>query len=246
MWRRLVRLLRALLYLGVLGVIFAVVSYLAFSQFVRRGVTPTPELFGLVEEDARALLGDQGLRLEIDTDERYHEEVPAGHVMLQRPRAGTLVKRGGAVTVVRSRGPRRIIVPPVTGEALQAAQVTLAAAGLTVGRSLAIHGEADAGAIVAQRPAPGERMEQNGPVDVFMAVEDGGETYVMPDLVGRSYDQVRVFFVDRGFRLGRVGYERYPGLVPGTVLRQYPLAGHPLRRGDVIALDLAAAAGTIR
>jgi hypothetical protein len=39
-----------------------------------------------------------------------------------------------------------------------------------------------------------------------------------------------------------VKYEPYEGIEAGVVLRQYPLAGHPLRRHDVISLVVAAPA----
>jgi hypothetical protein len=51
---------------------------------------------------------------------------------------------------------------------------------------------------------------------------------------------VQRFFQTRGFRLGSVKYERYEGIRPGVILRQYPLAGHPLRREDTVALVVAA------
>ena len=240
MWRKLARAAGCLGYMGLLGVLFALVSYLAFSQFVRRGVTPTPELFGLSEDDADALLADQGLRLVwSDEGERFDEQVPAGHVLIQEPRAGTLVKRGGAVTVIMSRGPQRIEVPEVTGDALQAAQVNLTAAGLTVGRTINVYSrEGPSGIVVAQQPAGGSRVERDAAVDLFINLQSRDETYLMPDLVEHDLDEVRSFFRDRGFRIGRVSYETYDGLAPGTVLRQYPLAGHPLHRGDVIALGV--------
>ena len=240
MWRKLARATGCLGYLGVLGVIFALVSYFAFSQFVRRGVTPTPELFGLGEEEADALLADQGLSLIwSDEGERFDEQVPAGHVLIQDPRAGTLVKRGGDVTVIMSRGPQRIEVPPVIGNALQAAQVNLTAAGLTVGRTIDVYSvEGTSGIVVAQQPAGGSRVEPDAPVDLFITMGSRNETYLMPDLFNRDFDEVRHYFRNRGFRIGRVSYETYDGVAPGTVLRQYPLAGHPLRRGDVIALGV--------
>lgn len=240
MWRKLARAVGCLAYLGLLGVIFALVSSFAFSQFVRRGVTSTPELFGLSEEDAEALLADQGLSLSwSDEGERYDEQVPAGHVLIQRPRAGTLVKRGVAVTVVMSRGPQRIEVPDIIGDALQAAQVSLTAAGLSVGRTINIYSrKGSPGTIVAQQPAGGSRVEPGAAIDLFLALENRSETFLMPDLVNHDYDDVRRYFESRGFRLGRVSYETYGGVAPGTVLRQYPLAGHPLHRGDVIALGV--------
>ena len=92
--------------------------------------------------------------------------------------------------------------------------------------------------MVAQQPAGGARVERDAAIDLFLALENRSETYLMPDLVNHDYDTVRRYFERRGFRLGRVSYETYDGIAPGTVLRQYPLAGHPLHRGDVIALGV--------
>ena len=61
----------------------------------------------------------------------------------------------------------------------------------------------------------------------------------MPDLVYRDYDLVRLFFERRGFQLGGVKPEIYEGVPPGVILRQYPLAGHPLTRSDVISLVIS-------
>ena len=94
--------------------------------------------------------------------------------------------------------------------------------------------------MISQVPPGGTRVERGAPVDIFLA---GGssETWIMPDLVNLRSENVRRFFEARGFRIGRVSYEIYTGIAPGTVLRQFPQAGHPLHRGDVIALTLAAA-----
>ena len=94
--------------------------------------------------------------------------------------------------------------------------------------------------MVAQRPAGGSRAEPNAAVDLFLALGNRSETYLMPDLISRNYDSFRSYFERRGFRFGKVSYEKYGRLAPGTVLRQYPLAGHPLHRGDVIALKVVA------
>ncbi len=244
MWRKLLRGLGCLSYLGVLGVLFGLISYLAFSLFIRQRDTPTPDLYGMAEAEARALLADQGLIMGWAGDEdRFDEDVAAGHVLIQKPRAGTLVKRGSTVSTVLSRGPQHIAVPDVLGDAPQAAQVTLAAAGLTLGRMHNIYtNEGDSGTVTAQQPEPGTSLERNGQVDLFVSQGSSAETFLMPDLVYRHFDTVRYFFEQKGFRLGRVGYEAYDGLAPGTVVRQFPLAGHPLRRGDVISLGVVAGA----
>lgn len=242
MWRpKMLRAIGCLSYLGLLGVIFGLVAYLAFSQFVRRGVTPTPDVSGMAEVEAQALLQDQGLKFTVvKDDERYDEWVPAGHVLIQRPGPGTLVKRGSPVAIILSLGPQLLQVPNVLGSAPQAAQVALSAAGLAVGRTLSLYSsEGETGTVIGQRPPGGARADQAAQVDLFL-VGGSPETWVMPDLVDRSETEVRRFFGSRGFRIGRVSYELYAGTKPGTVLRQFPQAGYPLRRGDVIALSLAA------
>ena len=240
MWQKFLRALGCTAYLGLLAGIFALVSYLTFSTFVRRGVTPTPGLYDLAEEEARQMLADQGLRFEASEEEgRYDDEVPKGHVVLQQPRAGTLLKRGRSVTVVFSRGPQRSEVPSVVGKTLQAAQVELAAANLGVGRTLHVFtASGQGGTVIAQKPRGGEKVEPDAEIDLFLSLEDLSETRIMPDLVNLPYEAVRRFFEARGYRIGRVLYEEYEGIAPGIVLRHFPRAGHPLRPRDVISLSV--------
>lgn len=239
MWRRLLRGLGCFGYLAVLACIFGFVAYVAFSLFVRGGVTAAPDLYGMAEQDAAALLADQGLGVEWTDEARYDEKVPKGHVMDQDPRPGVYLKRDEDIVLTLSLGPRRIEVPDLQGQAVQAAQVSLAAAGLSLGRTFEVFAsDGQPGVVVRQAPSPGERVAVDAPVDVFLTRESVDEVFIMPDLVKRQYDDVRAFFERRGFRIGRVSYETYDGAEPGMVLRQYPVAGHPLRRGEVISLGV--------
>lgn len=241
MWSKLLRGLGCLAYLGILGVVFALVAYVAFSLFVRGGVTATPDLAGLSRDDATALLADQGLRPAWLEDQRFDEKVPKDHVLLQKPRAGVYVKRNTEVNLTLSKGPRRIEVPDLAGQAIQAAQVSLVAAGLAVGHAFNVYSqEGKSGLVVAQSPVPGTKVEVDAAVDLFISSENTAQVYVMPDLVRRDYEDVRGFFESRGFRIGRVSYETYAGVEPGTILRQFPLAGHALHRDDVISLGVVA------
>lgn len=225
--------------------LFVVSGYTAFSAFVRSGVTPVPELAGLTEVEAEASLRDAGLDVRIDEGaERYDDTIEAGLVLSQSPGDGTLVKRGSTVNVVLSRGPQRVRVPDVTGQALQAAQVTLAAAGLSVGPTASVYSEGVApGLVVDQAPPPGAEVARNDDVTLFLCREARTATFLMPDLAYREYDGVRRFFERRGFRLGSVKFEPYAGIRTGVVLRQYPLPGHPLRRRDVISLVVSGEVG---
>jgi beta-lactam-binding protein with PASTA domain len=78
----------------------------------------------------------------------------------------------------------------------------------------------------------------------MISLGDRSGVFVMPDLVYQDYNRVRSFFESRGFRLGSVKFEAYEGAGDGTILRQFPLAGHPLSRRDAISLVVATETGT--
>ena len=237
---RLLRRAAWVLYAGLVVVVFVAASYLAFNLFVRSGVTPVPEVKGLSMAAAQARLRERALVMDREAGERYDDEVPAGHVLRQNPVPGSLVKRGSRVEVAVSLGPQVVAVPDLAGAALPAAQVTLAAAGLTIGRTLGIYSaDSQPGTVVDQSPKPGARAGAAATVDLFLSSGDPSAVFVMPDLVYRDYEQVRRFFERRGFRLGSVKFESYEGIRAGVVLRQFPLAGHPLSRREVISLVVA-------
>lgn len=242
MWRKLLRVaLLAVYFAGLLGVA-GLTAYAAFSQFVRRGVTPVPDLVGLPLSEAEALLVDQGLRMRwLEGEDRFDDSVPSDQVLQHNPGPGSLVKKASTVDVVLSLGRQLVEVPDLSGQALQAAQVNLAAAGLSFGRQGSIYTDHGAvGTVVGQGPPPGSLVDRATSVDLLISLDNTAETYVMPDLIYRTDAEVKRFFRRHGFRLGSVKYEPYEGVGEGIVLRQYPLAGHPLRRRDVIALVVAA------
>lgn len=241
--RKLLRLLARLAYAGVVLVCFGASAYFAFKLFVKSGVTQAPEVVGLAPEKARAVLADQGLTLRRDeAGDRFDADVPSGAVLEQDPAPRTLVKRGSAVEVSLSLGPERLEVPDVRGQSLATAQVTLAAAGLAPGRTLSVFDVSDPGTVVRQDPTARAPVAPQTPVDLFLSAGGTGSVFVMPDLVYQDYERIRTFFENRGFHFGSVKFEAYEGATAGIVLRQFPLAGHPVRRDDAISLVVAAPA----
>lgn len=246
----LAKALRALgftVYGGLVVAAFLLTAYVSFGLFVRSGAAPTPDLGGLAREEAQRLLSDYGLELKMAAEAgRFDADVPAGGIVAQHPGPRTLVKRGSAVQVTLSLGPQRLTVPDLAGRSMQAAQVALAADGLALGRVLSVFSPgADAGTVIAQWPAAGEPAAPATPVELLVALAGSTPAYVMPDLVYRDYGEVRRFFEARGFRFGSVKFEPYEGVGDGVILRQFPLAGHPVERGDGISLVVATTAAMV-
>ena len=237
-----IRLLGWFTYALLLLVVFGVSGYSSFSLFVRSGVTSVPDLKGLERNQASALLRDHGLEVSVREEPRYDDEVPENHVVLQRPRAGSLVKRGSVVEIIASLGRQLVEVPDLGGQALQAAQVTLNAAGLSLGRTLNVYSQLEqAGTVTAQVPAAGTMVSRSATIDLFLSLQARDETFLMPDLAYRRFSDIEHYFRQRGIRLGSVKFEAYEGIPPGTVLRQHPLPGHRLRKQDIISMVVTTA-----
>ncbi len=247
MWKRAKRWLGWLAGATLIALILVVSAYLAFSQFVRRGVTPVPEIVGRSRSEAEAVLVDSGLTLfRGELAERHDVDIAAGLILEQKPGANGLVKRGSSVKVIYSLGPEVAEVPDLLGRELAEAQVELSAAGLTIGRTVAVYQLAgEPGLVTEQDPPAGSVVGFARPVDVYVGEESHAEVYVMPDLVYRDSEDVRRYFERRGFQLGGVKPEAYEGLPAGVILRQYPLAGHPVTRSDVISLVVSISADEI-
>jgi serine/threonine-protein kinase len=233
-------------YALLIFLIFGLAAYTSFSLFVRSGVTTVPTVVGKSRAEAATALADQGLTLRTDEEsDRYDEKVPAGRVALQNPDPRTLVKRGSIVAVVLSKAPRRVEVPNLRGKNLPAAQAAASGQGLGVGQILGAFGTNGEipGTVLVQDPDPGASVAPATGVDVTLAMAVPGERYIMPDLVYRDYEAVRPYFEQIGFKLGNVKFERYEGVTAGTVLRQFPLPGHPVTRDDAISLVVATSEG---
>ena len=241
MARRLLRWFLVLCYLGLLSAVFGLTAYGSFSRFVRRGAIPAPDLVGLPLVEAASLLDESGLEMRrVEDEDRYDEQIAAGSVVQQDPRAGGFVKQSGRVEVVLSRGPQVVTVPDVTAQSVQAAQAELVAAGLTVGERIRLRWPGGAsGTVVHQRPLPAVGAGHGSAVDLLISIDDPARTYVMPDLVERRADPVRASLETMGFRFGSVKYESYEGVEEGVILRHTPLPGHPLRPSDSITLVVA-------
>ena len=136
--------------------------------------------------------------------------------------------------------PLRPLFPDLEGQALQAAQVTLNAAGLALGRTLNVYSQGgQIGTVTTQVPAAGTMVSRSAAVDLFLSLEGRSETFLMPDLAYRRFGDIEQYFRRRGIRLGSVKFEVYEGIPPGTVLRQHPLPGHRLRKQDVVSMVVA-------
>jgi serine/threonine-protein kinase len=91
-----------------------------------------PDLANLPLDQVGPALAAQDLVVAQAADE-FSPDVPVGLVLRQDPPAGSSVPRGTTVTVVLSKGPDLVAVPPLANLTVEQCAAALEAAGLTVG-----------------------------------------------------------------------------------------------------------------
>jgi eukaryotic-like serine/threonine-protein kinase len=229
-----------LFYAALLAAVFAVAGWEAFQRFLVGRSVLTPDLTGKSVEEARKLANDIGLSIIVDRErDRFDAKVPARHVLLQKPSAGTFVKPGQALRVALSKGPEDIRVPDLAGMSARAATLALARASLGIGDIATARLPLPVAGIVAQSPDPDQAAVKGEPVSMLVNRGSPETVFVMPDLIGRDADWVRMHFEKFGFRVGSARYEAYEGTSPNTILKQFPPAGFPIQRRDVVSLTIS-------
>ncbi len=232
-------ILGRLFYALLLAIILGASTWVSFSRFVMGRALHVPELIGKSVEEAEAAASQRGLRLFLERSRSdFDEVIPAQRVRSQIPAAGTAVKSGQLVRVFLSLGPRTIRVPDLSGMTPRTASFALRKNGLQDG-VLSYFRIASGTGIVAQGVEAGSIAQPGTRVDVLVARSAPAVAYIMPDLIGRDFERVRMGFEARGFRVGGVKEQFYEGAPVGTILRQYPLAGHPLTQKDVVTFVIA-------
>jgi serine/threonine-protein kinase len=240
------RILFRLLYGALLGAAFLFAAWLSFrASIVGRSVT-VPDLAGKSVPEAIRIAHDVGLRVEEQASRaRYDDRVPRHRILIQQPEAGSLAKPGQVLRLVLSLGPRELQVPDLAGLAPRAAALKLARESLQLG-AVSWYREADTPAgIVGQNPEPETPATKGSAVEVLTNRGMPELRFVMPDFVGQDADKVRARLETFGFRVGSARYETYEGVAPNTVLKQFPPAGYPLSRRDVVSLTVSQSASAI-
>jgi beta-lactam-binding protein with PASTA domain len=225
-----------LLFSAIVLVAFGFSSYFWFKYFVRGRSVATPNLIGKSLSDARAISSDVGLLLQLEGDrDRHADGIPKEAVVWQNRAPGSLVKRGTRLIVGRSLGPLVLTVPDLSGQSPRTALLRFAQRNLRLGNLAYIDISGRPG-IVAEEPSRGTVVPGNTPVSLLVAFAPPPAPYVMPDLINRDIGQVRPTLESRGLAVSSVKFESYPGIPEGTIIRQYPLPGHPVSGKDAISL----------
>ena len=223
--------------MGALGLTFLVFFGVSMRVALWARDVQVPSLVGRTVNEATAALADRDLALRVEENQRPDDKIEVGKVMQQEPEAGVTSRRQRTVRVWISSGPKRTIVPPLVGQNERAAQSSLQQQGVVVS-SVSEFRSSDypADVIVAQDPAATSRAPE---VSILLNRGELSATYVMPDVIGVDGERAADALRRQGFRVSIVGTQPYPGVPPGTVVRQQPAGGFRVGASDAISLEVS-------
>ncbi len=232
-WKWLLIALGSLALLGAVGV----GGYLFYAQPV------VPDLEGLTEGEAAAVLSDSGLVLGQVT---YRPEVPEGAtlgtVLGQDPPSGRRVAERTVIDVVVA-GERTAPVPAVVGMDESDAMMQIQQAGFRLGSVATTHGTAeDIGRVLSQEPSAGVEVPEGSLIAIV--VSRGPAMVPIPGVLGQARTAAEQVLKDAGFTVVVVE-ENHETVVSGNVIRQSPDAGVTAMKGTKVTVYVSKGRGRV-
>jgi beta-lactam-binding protein with PASTA domain len=170
---------------------------------------------------------------------RHDPHAAPDTILSQEPEPGATLKTSRSIRVWLSLGPKLVNVPNVVGEGLRTARVTLEQAQVPVARVVQVHDVTASGTILVQSPPAGDTRDVGSGASLLVSLGPRQVAWVMPDLIGRASEIVVPGLQGAGLRIGQIRERPYPGSVPGTILRQTPVAGSRVTPELPIDLDVS-------
>ena len=210
-----------------------------------------PDFAGLTVAEASNAALKTGVDLNIE-NKFYSTTIPAGRILSQAPATGSRVRHGWQVRVTESLGPQQVTIPDVVGEPVQQASMNIRKMQLDLGTLAHIDAPGDSDMTLAQTPLPNAGVDQPR-VDLLLSSSANASTaFVTPSFLAMSFDTANHAAMALGLRVSVAGdvpavpvagMPMVPAVPSGVVIAQSPESGFRSRKGDVLRLTLAHAAG---
>ena len=189
-----------------------------------------PNVVGLTESEARALLKNFNINIERAPDAK----IPIDRVASQLPLATSDVVAGSSVTLTISDGPGNTTVPVgIIGLSLEEARYRLTAAGLLISQTIAVDSDQAPGVVLSINPIPGTTITAGSGVTLQIA---SGNVHV-PSLVGLNEINAKTVLTQSGFLIREITASD-PSKSAGEILAQAPEAGATKTIGSVVTITI--------
>ena len=151
----------------------------------------------------------------------YDENNISGTIIRMFPRAFTKVKNNRTINLTVAGHQEDVIVPDLGGMTLRNAKIKLIEFDLKLDTVLyEFNSEFKNGLISFQMPKKGHLVKSGNKMILGVSKGVPPDYYIVPDLVGKSFQAAKKLLLNSGLRLGNISYEYHPNLIEDTVVEQ--------------------------
>ncbi len=194
---------------------------------------PMPSVVGKTAEDARNILNELGLSVEVNYEESSTIEI--GIVMNTNVEVGQDVEVGSTVTLTVSAGQEGIEVAKVTGLSYEEAEQTLKEQGFEVIRMEGYSDTVEAGLVVSQTPSALSKVPAGTGITLTVSLGKENAKVAVPNLMGRTEMDGRAMLAEAGLDVGDgVTYEFNSQYPEGQIFYQSYSSGSMVDPGTKI------------
>lgn len=191
------------------------------------------DLSGKDPADVTSVLEDLTLII-LGNQEVFDELIPVGKVVSTNPIGGTSVKRETPVTILVSKGPAPVNVPPIVGTLITDATTTLTELGLTTKTVQENYDDSVAGTILSTDPVPGTSVPKGTVINVILS--KGPVLVDVPNVIDMNVETATSTLQAAGFQVKAV-YKYSVGIL-NRVYSQQPASGSKAPKGSVITIKI--------
>ena len=204
----------------------------------KSGKVTVPDVRGMSEEDAKALLNKKGLGIQPVT-RKESKKYKAGKISKQTPEAGEKVSKHTKIEVVVSSGlvGSKKAIPNVSGMSETEAQNELEEAGFKVTSSFQYDDSVESGKVISTTPEAGTKAEKGS--TVTMLVSQGSNKKTVPDVRGMADATAQSTIKSYGFNVGTVTYDYSDSVEKGMVISQTVEPGTKASAGTSISITVS-------
>ena len=204
----------------------------------KSGKVTVPDVRGMSEENAKALLNKKGLGIQVVT-RKESKKYKAGKISKQTPEAGEKVSKHTKIEVVVSSGlvGSKKAIPDVSGMSETEAQNKLEDAGFKVTSSFQYDDSVESGKVISTTPEAGTKAEKGS--TVTMLVSQGSNKKTVPDIRGMADATAQSTIKSYGFNVGTVTYDYSDSVEKGMVISQTVEPGTKASAGTSISITVS-------
>ncbi|HKL11776.1 MAG TPA: Stk1 family PASTA domain-containing Ser/Thr kinase, partial [Clostridia bacterium] len=226
----------AALLLSIVFILFASYAFLK-GDLLKNEVT-VPSLINNTFEEAKNSLSEIGLDYVV-FEEKYDRQIGEGNIIMQDPAGGEIVKEDYTVKLTVSLGKMKMKVPNLSNLTNTEAIIAIENNKLAVGEIDYVYSDLPMNVVISHFPEPGILVDEYTPIDLLLSQGQDVQTFIMPNLVGRTIDSAKSNILELDLSIGNITFENSETVEKDRVITQSVPSGTEIEQSTSINLSVS-------